>query len=162
MRAKILLIVMGIVLVAAFAQLNLDEITRSSTLNLGFTSMQLPLGLVMLMLVMALALIFLVTIIYMHSTQLIETRKYARELSAQRELAEQAETSRFTELRGYLQSQTTLAINRETETVAAIDQRLVRTERLLLERLEQSDNSNAAYWGQHDDALQRNKSLSNV
>lgn len=162
MRAKILLFVMGIVLLAVFAQLNLEEITRSSRLNLGFTSMQLPLGLVMLMLVMALALIFLVTTIYMRSTQLIETRKYARELSAQRELADQAEKSRFTELRGYLETQTTLAMNREIGMVSALDRRLVRTEKLLLERLEQSDNSNAAYWGQHDDGLQRNKLLSKV
>ncbi|MFN5347973.1 MAG: hypothetical protein ACK5A0_00270 [Polaromonas sp.] len=161
MRTKILLLVTGIVLLAVFAQLNVEEITRSSTLNLGFTSMQLPLGLLMLMLVVALALIFLVATIYMHSTQLIETRQYARELSAQRVLADQAETSRFTELRSYLQSQTALATNRETDTVTALDRRLVRTERLLLERLEQSDNSNAAYWGQHDDALLRNKSLSN-
>ena len=161
MRTKILLLVTGIVLLAVFAQLNVEEITRSSTLNLGFTSMQLPLGLLMLMLVVALALIFLVATIYMHSTQLIETRQYARELSAQRVLADQAETSRFTELRSYLHSQTALATNRETDTVTALARRLVRTERLLLERLEQSDNSNAAYWGQHDDALLRNKSLSN-
>ncbi len=162
MRAKILLLVMGIALLAVFAVLNAEEITRTSTLNLVFTNMQLPLGLVMLMLVMALALIFLVTTIYMHSTQLIETRNYARELSAQRELADQAETSRFTELRGYLESQTTLAMNREIGMVSTLDRRLVRTEKLLLERLEQSDNSQAAYWGQHDDALLRNKSLSKV
>lgn len=162
MRTKIMLLIVGIVLLAVFAVLNVDEITRTSTLNLGFTSMQLPLGLLMLMLVMALALIFLVTTIYMHSAQLIETRKYARELSAQRELADQAETSRFTKMRGYLESQTTLALNRETETVAALDRRLAQTEKLLLERLDQSDNSNAAYWGQHDDALMRNKPLSMV
>ncbi len=162
MRTKIMLLIVGIVLLAVFAVLNVDEITRTSTLNLGFTSMQLPLGLLMLILVVALALIFLVTTIYMHSAQLIETRKYARELSAQRELADQAETSRFTKMRGYLESQTTLALNRETETVAALDRRLAQTEKLLLERLDQSDNSNAAYWGQHDDALMRNKPLSMV
>ncbi len=162
MRTKIMLLIVGIVLLAVFAALNVDEITRTSTLNFGFTTMQLPLGLLMLMLVVALALIFLVTTLYMHSAQLMETRKYARELSAQRELAEQAEASRFTKLRGYLESQTTLALNRETETVAALNQRLAQTEKLLLERIEQSDNSNAAYWGQHDDALMRSKSLTRV
>ena len=162
MRTKIILLTIGIVLLATFAVLNVDEITRTSTLNLGLTTMQLPLGLLMLMLIIALSLIFLVITIYTHSAQLIETRKYARELSAQRELADQAETSRFTKLRGHLESQTTMALNRETETVAALDRRLAQTERLLLERLEQSDNSNAAYWGQHDDALLRNKSLGKV
>ena len=162
MRTKIILLTIGIVLLAIFAVLNVDEITRTSTLNLGLTTMQLPLGLLMLMLIIAVSLIFLVITIYTHSAQLIETRKYARELSAQRELADQAETSRFTKLRGYLESQTSMALNRETETIATLDRRLAQTERLLLERLEQSDNSNAAYWGHHDDALLRNKALGRV
>lgn len=159
MRTKTLLLIAGIVLIAAFAVLNVDEFTRISTLNLGFTNMQLPLGLVMLMLVIAVLLIFLVTTLYMHSTNLLETRKYARELTAQRELADKAEASRFTELRRYLESQAALTINRDSDTVAAIDRRLAQTEKLLLNRLEQSDNSNAAYWGQHDDALLRNRPL---
>ena len=159
MRTKTLLLIAGIVLIAAFAVLNVDEFTRISTLNLGFTNMQLPLGLVMLMLVIAVLLIFLVTTLYMHSTNLLETRKYARELTAQRELADKAEASRFTELRRYLESQAALTINRDSDTVAAIDRRLAQTEKLLLNRLEQSDNTNAAYWGQHDDALLRNRPL---
>ena len=162
MRTKILLLIIGVVLLGMFAVLNVDEITRTSTLNLGFTTMQLPLGLLMLILVVALSLIFLAATVYMHSAQLMETRKYARELSAQRELADQAETSRFTKLRGYLESQTALALNREAETIAALDRRLAQSERLLLERLDQSDNSNAAYWGQHDDALMRTKRLSTL
>ena len=162
MRTRILLLVVAIMLIAAFTVLNVDEFTRISTLNFGFTTMQLPLGLVMLMLITAMLVIFLATTIYMHSTQLIETRKYARELTAQRELADKAEASRFTNLRGYLESQAALAINRDSDTVAALDRRLAHTEKLFLQRLEQSDNSNAAYWGQYDDALLRNKPLSMV
>ena len=54
MRTKILLLIIGIVLLALFAVLNVDEITRTSTLNLGFTTTQMPLGLLLLMLVVAL------------------------------------------------------------------------------------------------------------
>lgn len=162
MRTKIMFLIIGVVVLGMFAVLNVDEITRTSTLNLGFTTMQLPLGLLMLMLVVALSVIFLVTTIYMHSAQLIETRKYARELSVQRELADQAEVSRFTKMHRYLESQTALALNRETEMLATFDRRLAQAERLLLDRLDQSDNSNAAYWGQHDDALMRTKRLSTL
>ena len=159
MRTKILLLIIGIVLIAGFGALNVDEFTRSSTLNLGFTSMQLPLGLVMTVLVIAILLIFLLTTLYMHSTNLIETRKYAKQLNAQRELADKAEASRFTELRRYMESQAVLATNQGNDTVAAIDRRMMQTEKLLLQRLEQTDNTNAAYWGQHDDALVRKRTV---
>ena len=159
MRTKTLLLIVGIVLIAAFAMLNVDEFTRTSTLNLGFASMQLPLGLVMLMLVLAILLIFLVTMLYMHSVNLIETRKYDKQLAVQRELADKAEASRFTDLRRYMESQAALSLNQGNETVAAMNRRMMQTEMLLLERLEQSDNTNAAYWGQHDDALLRNRPL---
>ena len=157
MRARNLLLIIGIVLMAGFAMLNVDEFTRTSVLNLGFTTMQLPLGLLMLMVVVGVLLIFLAVTLYMQSTNLLETRQYAKQLAAQRELADKAEASRFTELRRYLESQAALAISRDKETLVAVDRRMVQTESLLMKRLEQSDNSNAAYWGQHDDALMRNK-----
>lgn len=159
MRGKILFLIISIVLIAVFAVLNVDELTRISTLNFGFTTMQLPLGLLMLLVLVAIMLIFLVTTLYMHSSNLIETRKYAKQLTAQRELADKAEASRFTELRHYMEAQSALAINRESETLAALNARLLKTEKIMLDRLEQSDNSSAAYWGQYGDTLARNKSL---
>ena len=146
-------------LIAAFGILNVDEFTRVSTLNLGFTTMQLPLGMAMTILVIAILLIFLATTLYMHSTNLIETRKYAKELTVQRELADKAESSRFTDLRRYMESQADLALNQANGTVAAMDRRIMQTEQLLLQRFDQSDNSNAAYWGQQDDAMARNQLL---
>lgn len=162
MRTKTLLLIVIIVLIATFAVLNVDEFTRVGTLNFGFTTMQLPLGLVMLMLIAALLLIFLVTTLYMHSMNLMETRKYAKELTVQRELADKAEVSRFTELRRYLESQAVLAMNQGSDTIAAFDRRMLQTENLLLQRLQQSDNTNAAYWGQQDDATARNRPLNKL
>ena len=83
MRARTLLLVIGIVLMAGFAMLNVDEFTRTSVLNLGFTTMQLPLGLLMLMVVVGVLLIFLAVTLYMQSTNLLETRQYAKQLAAQ-------------------------------------------------------------------------------
>lgn len=157
MRTKTLLLIIGIVLIALFAVLNVDEFTRTSTLNLGFTTMQLPLGLVMLMLSMIVLLLFLVTTLVMHSSNLMENRKHAKLLTTQRELADKAEASRFTELRLYLESQSAVGVQQKRETIAALDARIVQTEKLVMDRLQELDNTNAAYWGQHDDALARNR-----
>ena len=157
MRTKSLLLIVGMLLIAAFAVLNVEEFTRTSTLNLGFTSMQLPLGLVMLMLLMVVLLVFLVTTLVMHSSNLLENRKHAKQMTVQRDLADKAEASRFTELRLYLESQSAVAVQQKRDTIAAIDARLAQTENSMMKRLEQSDTTNAAYWGQQDDALSRSR-----
>lgn len=157
MRLKTLLLIVGIVLIAAFAVANVEEFTRPSVLNFGFTRMQLPLGLVMLLVVIVLMLIFLMTTLYMRSANLIETRGYAKQLAAQRELADKAEASRFTDLRRYMETQAALVANQSKDVVNAMDRRLAQTEKFMLQRLDQSDNTNSAYWGQHDDALSRGR-----
>ena len=157
MRTKILLFIISIALIGGFTMLNVDEFTRTSVLSLGFTTLQLPLGLVMLLIVAAISLIFLVATLYMHSTQLMEIRKYARDLTAQRELADQAEGSRYTQLRGYLESQAALITHRDSDTLAAMYISMAETEKRLLDRMEQTDNTAAAYWGEHDDELMRGK-----
>jgi uncharacterized integral membrane protein len=162
MRTKSLLLITFALLIAAFTVLNVDEFTRTSTLSLGFTTMQMPLGLIMLMLVIAVLLIFLTVALYMHSMQLLESRKHAKEMTSQRELADKAEDSRFNRLRGYMESQALASMKRESEATATMDRRMAQTEKLMLQRLEQSDNSTAAYWGQHDDALMRIRPLTTV
>ena len=157
MRLKTVLLIVGIILIAAFAVANVNEFTRPSLLNFGFTSIQLPLGLVMLLLVVVLMLIFLMTTLYMRSSNLIETQGYAKQLTTQRELADKAEASRFTDLRRYMETQAALSANQGNDTVAAIDRRLLQTEKLLLKRLDETDNTNAAYWGQNDELLARSK-----
>lgn len=157
MRLKTLLFIIAIGLMAAFVVLNVDEFTRTSTLNLGITTMQLPLGLTMLGLLVIGLLVFLATALVMRSSNLLETRKFSKELTAQRELADKAEASRFTELQAYLASQAVLSATQTAEAKTAAEQRMTQMERTLLERLEQIDNTNAAYWGQHDDALARNR-----
>ena len=157
MRLKTLLLIVGIVLIAVFAVANVEEFTRPGLLNFGFARIQLPLGLVMLLVVIVLLLIFLATTLYMRSVNLVETRGYAKQLTAQRELADKAEASRFTDLRRYMETQAALSANQGKDLVTAMDRRLAQTEKFMLQRLDQSDNTNAAYWGQHDDALTRNR-----
>lgn len=155
MRFRTLFLVVLIMLLAAFVTLNMDEFTRVSTLSLGFTTVQVSLGLVMLALVVIATLVFLASTAYMQSANLLEMRNYARQLSVQRELADKAEASRFTELRSYLEVQALAAQQRETAHNTVLAERFAQQQQALLTRLEQSDKSLAAYMGQLEDRLER-------
>lgn len=155
MRARSIALILVIVVVAAFVALNVDEFTRASVLSLGFTSVQVPLGLVMLVLLAGAAVIFLGVMIYMQSSNLLETRNYARELNTQRDLADKAEASRFTELRHYLEAQSAAQQRREQAAEQVLSERFAAQNRVLMARLEQSDNTIAAYMGQLEDRVER-------
>lgn len=155
MRFRTIVLILAIALVAAFVALNVDEFTRISVLSLGFTTIQVSLGLVMLVLLGLATLIFVGNTLYMQSTNLLETRRYARELNTQRELADKAEASRFTELRSYLEVQALAAQQREAVAVSALGERFAAQQQALLARIEQSDNALAAYMGQLEDRLER-------
>ena len=155
MRTRTILLIFAILAVAAFAALNVDEFTRSSVLSLGVAVIRVPLGMVMLLLLAITVVMFLASTIYMQSSNLLETRKYARELSAQRALADKAETSRFTELRNYLDAQTAAAVSREAANATVMAERLSHAQAALLLRIEQSDGATAAYIGQLEDRVER-------
>lgn len=155
MRIRTIFLIIFIVIVAAFVALNVDEFTRSSVLSLGFTTVQVSLGLVMLLLLVVATVVFLGSTLLMQSTNLLETRKYARELNTQRDLADKAEASRFTELRHYLDAQATAEREREAVASAALEQRFAAHQKVLLTRLDQSDNTVAAHLGQLEDRLEQ-------
>ncbi len=159
MRLRTIFLIIGIVLVAAFAALNVDEFTRSSVLSLGFTTVQVPLGMVMLLLLVIAIVVFLASTLYMQGVNLVETRQYARELNVQRELADKAEASRFTELRSVIEAQSAATLHREAANATVLAERLAQTQAALLHRAEQSDNSTAAHIGQLEDRLERQLSL---
>lgn len=155
MRIRTIVLIVAIVLMAGFAALNMDEFTRPSLLSLGFTTVQAPLGLVMLVILAAALLLFLATTLYIQSTHLIETRQTARELHAQRELADKAEASRFTELRSYLETKEVAAQHREAAQVTAVTERLAQSEQALAAKIDQSGNTLASYIGELEDRLER-------
>ena len=162
MRMRTIFLILAIVLVAGFTALNVDEFTRSSVLSLGFTTIQVPLGLVMLALLVATMLVFLATTVYIQSVHLIESRNNARELNTQRQLADKAEASRFTDLRTYMEIQAAASQQREAVTAKASEEHLAQALSALLARLDVSDNTIAAYMGHLDDRLERSSGLMRV
>ena len=159
MRFRTIALIVVIVLMAGFAALNVDEFSRTSVLSLGFTTVQVPLGLVMLVLLATVLLVFLATTLYIQSTHLLEMRQTTRELTTQRELADKAEASRFTELRHYLEAQTLSAQQREAAQATVLAERLAQTQQVLTSKIEQSGNTVAAYIGELEDRLENRDGL---
>lgn len=102
MRARLLLLLLAILLVAGFAAQNWAEITRPTTLNVAVATVQAPLGLILLTALGVALLVFIAAAASLRTRALIESRQHSKALHAQRELADRAEASRFTDLRQML------------------------------------------------------------
>jgi uncharacterized integral membrane protein len=153
-RTLLLLIVLG--LITVFAALNWSAFMTPTTLSLGVAEAQAPLGLVMLGLLAFLLAVFLVFVVYLQTSVLFDARRNARELQASRELADQAEASRITELRGHLEAELKKQAEQQAESTAAVLARLEQLDRDLRSALEQSENTLSAYIGELDDRLEKN------
>jgi len=126
-----LLFVLILAAIALFALANWGAFTALAPLSLGVTTVQAPLGLIMLGLVVFVCVLFTAWMITMQAAALLEARRQTKALQAQRDLADRAEASRFTELRADLMA-----------------------------RLDEMANANAAYFGQLEDRLERAQRLS--
>jgi hypothetical protein len=99
--------------------------------------------------------VFLLFSAYAKSAYLLENRRTARELKAQRELADKAETSRFTELQQYLAAESHAMADRDDQESQRLDERFADLQADLESRIEQSGNTLAAYIGELEDRLER-------
>ena len=116
-----------LLLIGLFALMNWPAFAALTPLWFGFMTVQAPLGVIMLGVVAFLALLFTVWAIAMQASALGETRRQTRELQAQRELADKAEASRFTELHNFLvermdrlQEQTQRGLEQNADTIGAV------------------------------------------
>jgi uncharacterized integral membrane protein len=155
MYLRTLLILGLLVAVAIFTAINWNAFVTPTTLSLVFGKVEAPLGLVLLGFVAVLTLLFLIYVVYLQSSVLIESRRYARELQAQRELADQAEASRFSQLRAFLDSELGSVAQKSEELKTGMLAKLEDLERELRSVVEQSGNTLAAYIGEIEDRLER-------
>lgn len=155
MNIRGLMLAAALLLLAAFALLNWAAFTAPTTLSLGFTQVQAPLGLMMLVITGLVSTLFLVYILLQQAGVILEARRYARELKAHRELADKAEASRFTEIRAFLEGELR---RHEAQGVAGtreLGARIEASERQLLDRFAESSRTLSAYIGEVDDKLDR-------
>ena len=152
-RTLLFIIILGAI--GALAALNWTAFSTPTTLWLGVTTVQAPLGLVMLGFTALLTAFFLGVIIYLQSSVLLEARRHAKELQVHRERADQAEASRFSELRQLIQLEMQSAGKQNLELRGALLDRLDRMDTGIATAIEQSGNSVAAHIGELEDRLER-------
>jgi uncharacterized integral membrane protein len=129
--------VVVVVLIFVFAAINWSAFTAPTRLSLVITTVDAPIGLVMLGLVVILSLLFATWAVTLQARAMVEMRRHTKDLQVQRELADKAEASRFVELRA--------------DILARMDQ----LENEMRAGLDEAANSLAATIGELDDRLQR-------
>ena len=155
MNVRSVLLFLVLALFAGFTLLNWDVIKAPTTLSFGFGTAQAPLGLLLLGFTVLIVAVFLFVLMVQQASVLAETRRTAKELSAQRTLADQAEASRFTALGKHLDEELQRLESQAAARDAALGQRLDGLEQALRAHVDQASNSLAAFIGEVDDRLER-------
>jgi acyl carrier protein phosphodiesterase len=155
MRIRTLLLIAVILLIAAFVAFNFEAILQPSRLNLGLLEVQAPLGLVMLGMLVVVFMVFLLALVFFQTSHLMEVRRITREASEQRNLADKAEASRFTELREFLRTELEMAAARDIELSAKLLDRMDHVKADLTQTVEQNGNGLSASVGELEDRFVR-------
>lgn len=137
--------------IAFFGFMNWPVLNAPVPLWIGVTTITTPLGSVVLVLFGVVVLLMLIE----QSAALGETRRYGRDLDAQRKLADQAEASRFTELRNYLTDELARVEQRSADLQKTLIAHVDHLERTLRTALDQQGNSIAATIGELDDRIEQ-------
>lgn len=153
MHIRSLFLILMLTLIGAFTALNWSVFLTNSTLSFGVTTLEAPIGMIMLGLLVFVVAYFLVYVLYLQSTVLFDARRNAKELQLNRELADKAEASRFTELRGFLDAGLKQRADQDVAGQQAVLARLDALEKTLRTTVEQSGNSLSAYIGELEDRL---------
>ncbi len=153
MRVRSLLLLLVLALITAFTVLNWGVFLSDTPLSFGVTTLHAPLGLIMLGVLVFVVAYCLVYVLYLQTNVLMDTRRNAKELHIQRELSDKAEASRFTELRGLMETGMKQATDQNKAAQQALTARLDAIENSLRTSVEHSSNSLCAYIGELEDRL---------
>ena len=148
MNLRTIILLLIAIVIAALAVLNWNTLVTPTTVSLGVTDIEAPLGAIMLGLTILLCVFFLAYVLSMHGSVLMETRRHSKEMTNQRELADKAEMSRFTELRGFLETQ-------QRQSQDLFNARMDAMEARIAVRSQEAENSTAAFMGQLEDQLRK-------
>lgn len=155
LRALSLTLVLAFVLLAAFATLNWMAIATPSTLHLGFIDVNAPLGMVILGFTAIISGLFIIYILLLQAGVILEARRLTKEVKAQRELADTAEASRFTELRTLLENGLRGIEAQGVASHREFEARIEQSERGMQDKLTEATGSLSAYLGEIEDKLDR-------
>jgi len=157
MRGRNVFLLALIGVMALLAWRNWLVFSEEKTLSLFFTQVTLPFGVTMLLIMAVLVAIYFMYTVGLEAAALLEVKRYARELLAARKLADEAEASRFSELKKWLEGELA-SLKAQSPAglearLQAIVERIDRAEHELREDIEKAGNTLAAYIGELEDQL---------
>lgn len=100
-----IVILVVLALIAAFALVNWNALATPIPVSLLVGTVDMPLGMMLLSALVGVVLLLGLYVLLLRTAMYTESRRMAQELAAQRELADKAEASRFTELSAHLDQQ---------------------------------------------------------
>jgi hypothetical protein len=109
----------------------------------------------MLGLMALLAALLMAYVVYLQTSVLLEARRHAHELQANRVLADKAEASRFTELHAFLETELKNQTDLHAESRSVVMARVDQLDRNLRALMEQTENTLLAHIGELDDRVER-------
>ncbi len=133
---------------AALGIMNLDMLMRTNEFDLGFTRVQVSVGVLLIAWITLTFLAFLAFAIYVQTTALLESRRQSREMEAMRTLTDKAEASRITELRAFMEAKFLEISNLTVTERSRLAEALNQSEKRQLAFAEQQGNTLAAYIGE--------------
>ena len=102
-------------LIGGFSALNWDTLNIPTELSIGFATINMPLGIVLLGCIIVITALFLLFIMSMQASTLLLTRRHNTAMQEQQKLADEAELSRFTDLRQFLELEFTQHVTQNVE-----------------------------------------------
>ncbi len=149
------ILLIAMLALVVFAAVNWQAIITPVPLSLLFAEANAPLGLILLAATALLALLFLGFVVYMQSSTLMIRRKLNKEVEEQRKLANEAESSRFTELRTYLEGELQKINSQNSEVRQQLETRLTEIQTSVQSKVEETGTSLSAYIGELEDRLDK-------
>lgn len=148
-----IVILIVLALVGMFALLNWQALSVPVALSLLVGVVDMPLGLMLLAALVLLVALLGLYVLLLRTAMFTESRRMAHELATQRELADKAEASRFTELGAHLDREVAGLRELISQGQAQSDSQAARHDYALQQAMTESTNSLAACIGQVDDKL---------
>jgi hypothetical protein len=159
MKLFTLLLSLFVAGVAGFAALNWAVFATPVTLSFIVTSVDAPLGLIMLYLVGVAVALASALAAHMKTTMLLEARAHAREMQVQRKLADATEASRLTVMQHAIEIALQQHAAQIVDTRIDLGKRIDLMETNMRASVDEGSNVIAAYIGELDDRLARRPDL---
>lgn len=153
MKTIVLILFFGVL--ALFSITNWNSFMAPTNLQLVLTSVQAPLGLILLGFIAMISLMFMIYILYIQASQMAETRRLNKEMKSLRDLADQAESSRMKELNDFLKAEMVRLDEKADASHASLQKHWDQHVLELRTLIEQTGNSLSAGIEELDDRLSK-------